>query len=490
MFAPHPYCKRYNMIECDVNDIIKDDLRIALNPQLRMRKDIDRIYIFPVNPFTYQEKNKRIYIKPAEAVTLALFDGKKRIIDVVSDITNILHITEDTATRIIRNILRRYNEYMVDVDRLTDEVITYDPVDFIIPKEKIDTHTIFPKIPEIIMFIPTFACNFACRYCYAPKSAPRNVLHLEIIDSFLKQLAKWKLPSLFFSGGDPFCHPHITDILQLCVNNKIKPIIPTKSILTRDQIACLQKLGIDEIQMSIDTIQPQKCCALLGARESYINDMLQQIRFLTMNGIKVYSNSVLTSSTIHAIPLLVEHLYALGVRRMSFSQYSRSLFCHQDELFCRPESYEWLDHEIQMLQQRFPQLKISYKNMKDPTFMTQKEKEVFFQNRPNCTAGKMGVVILPDGRVTVCETLYYNSDLMLGDLQQTSIEDIWNSAERHNIITRSPQNLTSDVCTSCPEVEYCYLIKGKCYVRALQAYGSVKMPDPYCPKSPAGRRIL
>lgn len=478
------------MIDIKTSYNVKPLMRVTLNPQLRMRKDIDRIYIFPVNPFTYQEKNKRIYIKPAEAIVLALFNGEKTILNVTDDLIGILNISLDTASRIVTNIVQRYQDYLVNVDQVYDAIIQYNPTDFIIHKEHIDTYTLFPKIPEIIMFIPTFKCNFNCRYCYAPRNKSHYILHLDRIALMLKQLNRWHIPSIFFSGGDPFCHPFINDVLELCVDNDIKPILPTKSIINIEQIAYLLKIGVDEIQISIDAVQEQQCSALLGSSGNYVHSQLQHIKHLIANGIRVYTNSVLTSQTIRNIPVFVQSLYDLGVRRMSFSQYSRSLFCHQDDMFCSPADYDWLDHEIKLLKRRLPELKLSYKNMKDPTFMTLQEKEIYFQNRPNCTAGKMGMVILPNGKVTVCETLYHNKNLILGDLQDSSIKDIWNSEQRKKIITQSPQCLSAGVCKSCPEIEYCYLIKGKCYVRALQAFNDVKMPDPYCPKSPEGLRIL
>jgi len=456
-----------------------------------MRKDIDRIYIFPINPFTYQEKNKRIYIKPAEAIILALFDGKKSIDDVTRDIQIILKISANIASRIVGNVVKRYGEYLVDAD-LIDlcHLTVYDPLDFIIPKDKIDTDTVFPKIPEIIMFIPTFSCSFHCKYCYAPGQNNRKLLRLSDIAKFLKQTAEWQIPSIFFSGGDPYNHPQIADIMKLCIANKIKPILPTKSILTNKHIDYLCELGISEIQISIDTNNQQECQKLIGAAGSYVVDLYQQIKTLISRGFNVYTNTVLTSSTIRNIPLLIRQLYLAGVKRMSFSQYSRSQFCHCDELFCTPNDYQWLENETNKLSEQLPQIRISYKNMRDPIFMNQTEKELYFTTRPNCTAGKMGMVILPDGKVTICETLYYQKDLLLGDLIEASLGEIWHSEQRRRIVKQAHQCLARDVCTSCPEAEYCYLIKGKCYVRSLQAFNDVKMPDPYCPRSPGGLRIL
>ena len=474
-------------------DIINDlntNKRIVLNPQLRMRKDIDRIYIFTVNPFTYKQKNKRIYLQPAEAIVLALFDGKKEFRTVVNDLITILGIKKDTAQRIIRNIIKRYKEYLVVNARLEEEIIKYDPCDFIIQKKHVDIQTLFPKIPEIIMFIPTFKCNYKCRYCYAPRHQHNRMLSLDKINGMLTQMNEWHIPSIFFSGGDPLCHPHINDILQLCVDYGIKPMLPTKSIITNKQIDFLLQMKINEIQISIDIDEDMLCRMLLGTNSNYISSQLYQIEYLIKQGIQVYTNSVLTSYTIRHVPALVQRLHSLGVQRMSFSQYSRSRYCHQDDLFCDPNDYEWLDREIKILHDTYPALNISYKNMKDPTFMSLQEKEMYFQNRPNCTAGKMGMVVLPDGQITICETLYYNQSLIIGDLRTSSIKEVWNAERRQVIVLQSPKYLSAGVCTSCPEIEYCYVVKGKCYVRALQAYNDPKMPDPYCPKSVKGLRIL
>jgi radical SAM protein with 4Fe4S-binding SPASM domain len=465
--------------------------RIVLNPQLYMRRDVDRIYIFPVNPFTYQEKSKRVYIKSAEAIIIALFDGVKSVDDVSHDIKEILEVDLNTAIRIVAGVIMYYREYLLDVDKIQiDELPKYDPSDYIIPREKIDMSTMYPKIPEVIMFIPTFDCGFTCRYCYAPRNRGQKSIGLSDISLFLQQMAEWQIPSLFFSGGDPFNHSEIWKILQRCTEYGIKPILPTKSIFKIDQLNQLCTLGIDELQISLDANDQRLCHALIGAGSDYVSYMLQQIRYLIRRGIRVYTNTVLTNATIRRVPNFIKQLYSLGVRKMSFSQYSRSLFCHSDTLFCNPRDYDWLEQEMDSLRTQLPSLKVSYNKMRDPSFMNRRQKEQYFTARPNCTAGKMGMVILPDGKITVCETLYYNRDMILGDLRDSSIEDIWNAEKRRMIIANSPECLSTDVCTSCPEVEYCYTIKGKCYVRALQAFNDVKMPDPYCPKSPKGLRIL
>jgi radical SAM protein with 4Fe4S-binding SPASM domain len=149
-----------------------------------------------------------------------------------------------------------------------------------------------------------------------------------------------------------------------------------------------------------------------------------------------------------------------------------------------------LERQINGLKMKHPDVKIYYKYLKDHTFMDRNEKELFFKNMPDCTAGKMGMVILPDGLVTVCENLYYQKGLILGDLKRQTLEEIWFSKQRREIVDQSSSIFAAGECLSCAEAEDCYQKKGKCYVRALQAYGDIRMPDPFCPRSEGGARIL
>lgn len=466
------------------------NLIVALDHQLRMRKDKDRIFIFPLNPFTYHEKNQRFFIPSIDAIIIALFDGKKSIDTVVHDTAFLFDISLSSANQIIFNFLSKYKNIFIQVTKENTELINhYNPMEFIVPSKKTDLLYKYPKLPEVIMFIPTLMCYFKCKYCYAPKNKV-PLLSLELISRFIKQIHDWGIPTLFFSGGDFFAYPYYKYLIEMCYNYKIIPIIPTKTILSDSDIDLLQKNKISEIQLSIDSINDQVVNSLISSPPGYLNDILFLIKKLINRGIKVNTNTVITSYNILFIPDLIEKLTELGVKHITLSPYARSLFHHHDSIFCSINNYLWLNEQISRLNGKLSNITISYKYIKDHSFMDKQEKNKFYSTRPECMGGKNGLIILPDGKVTICEILYFEKNLILGDLKLQSLSDIWFSEYRQRLISQSDTFLASGACINCSDKNDCYRKKGKCYVRALQAFDDVRMPDPYCPYSSGGKRIL
>jgi radical SAM protein with 4Fe4S-binding SPASM domain len=113
----------------------------------------------------------------------------------------------------------------------------------------------------------------------------------------------------------------------------------------------------------------------------------------------------------------------------------------------------------------------------------------FYKNRPVCNAGRNGLVILPDGSVTVCEVLYYIEDFFMGNIKNEKLSSIWNSQGRVNFASKGYQYLAREECKRCDELIGCYTVRGKCFVRALQSHGDALRADPFCPKSPPGKRF-
>ena len=110
-----------------------------------------------------------------------------------------------------------------------------------------------------------------------------------------------------------------------------------------------------------------------------------------------------------------------------------------------------------------------------------------FKERSLCTANVDGFVVLPDGKVTICEELYWNPDFLIGDLNHMSISDVWNSPKALSLWNIHQDSVPSDsACRECQDFRECRLKKGVCWKFVLAAYGRENpfYPDPRCPKAP------
>ena len=95
--------------------------------------------------------------------------------------------------------------------------------------------------------------------------------------------------------------------------------------------------------------------------------------------------------------------------------------------------------------------------------------------------------ILPDGKVGVCEQLYWHPQFVIGDLKKQSLEEIWSSDKALELF-HLHRNLfeTGSPCTECKILDSCNQRHRRCFVKTVKAYGINKWnyPDPRCQFAP------
>ncbi|HDD69455.1 MAG TPA: hypothetical protein ENG61_03755, partial [Candidatus Korarchaeota archaeon] len=113
------------------------------------------------------------------------------------------------------------------------------------------------------------------------------------------------------------------------------------------------------------------------------------------------------------------------------------------------------------------------------------------EGAPGCGGITLGMIVLPDGKVTICERLGTNPDFIYGDLSKQSIVEAWNSDRIKEILaTFDRERFKGSPCYSCKEFDKCVGAGKLCYFRIVAVYGGMKVgvPDPLCPMSPVKLR--
>lgn len=109
------------------------------------------------------------------------------------------------------------------------------------------------------------------------------------------------------------------------------------------------------------------------------------------------------------------------------------------------------------------------------------DDEAFKQDR--CTALNSQFFVLPDGKITLCEQLYWHLEFIIGDLCNETIASVWNSPRAEllrNVKQETIQNASH--CNSCKIFEHCFNKNRRCWADVLKAYGygNRNYPDPKC----------
>lgn len=109
----------------------------------------------------------------------------------------------------------------------------------------------------VVVWNVTRSCNLHCIHCYA--SAVRDVnpdeLSTAAAKSFIDDLARFKVPVLLFSGGEPLIREDIFDLIAHAAARGIRAVISTNGTLITEDIARkIKESGVSYVGISIDGI--------------------------------------------------------------------------------------------------------------------------------------------------------------------------------------------------------------------------------------------
>ncbi len=110
----------------------------------------------------------------------------------------------------------------------------------------------------------TDRCNLRCFYCMPPEGiqyANKNeLLSFEEMERLVRILTGLGITKVRITGGEPFARKNMTGFLEkLSSLSGIKKLtITTNGILTRQHIPVLLALGIRDVNLSLDSMDPEK----------------------------------------------------------------------------------------------------------------------------------------------------------------------------------------------------------------------------------------
>jgi len=458
-----------------------------------MRKDGNRVIVYPN---IYAQFNRSFnfawrIVHPRAALVISMFDGQRTKDDVVEIWKSLNGYGDGTAKVEVEKVLKDYEDIMYESKTLPKEYRSLNPEELVCNMANLDYSVSRLNIPYSVLYMPTMHCGHSCRYCYADiqRKPDPNELSLAELERIMDEIEKIKCAEVSISGGDPFLRKDIYEVLDLIFSRGFTSDVPTKSPLTEKQIQKLVDIGIKRIQISLDSPFDAEVVEFLTGRKDYFHKVRNTLMMLGEAGFEVGITCVVVDQTIDSIPRQAEFYADLGfVNRVSFSQVGASIYRKFPELYSSTEKLEKMDEEIQNLNGRYSHIFLKSSYLKDPYFMTNEERAEFFKTRPTCSGGKWAFTILPDGKVTLCEELYYHPAFIVGDLKEQTIREMWHSPEMLKVVEPDQDEFAGSPCYNCDMFYECHTGKGRCWKRALKAFGdrpnAPYWPDPYCPKAP------
>ncbi len=269
----------------------------------------------------------------------------------------------------------------------------------------------------------TGVCNLKCEYCFFQ---PRKYEHMSI-SNYKKVVKILKEQELFFltiSGGEPFLHPQINEILKHAHDEfEYATVLSNGTTITKDNIACMKQIitqkGYFPIQVSLDAIDPD-----VNDKTRGMADKVQKnLELLRDTGVSLTIAIVVSSQNIEQVvdtiinsKHLTKHFHLMPFKAVPYLKHGDK-YLHS-EISDMKKVWETLENirDKHNLQIRLPS--------------DECKSDKYSATGAPCVAGFTQIVIDPNLDVRACSRCTH---AIVGNLQKESMENIWHGEKLAHI---------------------------------------------------------
>lgn len=324
------------------------------------------------------------------------------------------------------------------------------------------------RSPIYVQFAVSKFCNLNCQMCQAVQvRKDERELSLGEIEKLAQVLYKIGAGIVILTGGEPLLRKDIAEIVGIFSQRGFDVRIQTNGLLaSEEKISQLLKAGLNEITLSLDTLEPEtqdKINNQSGSWERIIRALALFSRLLPKRGNMTGVNTVVSRLNIEEIPKIVKFVSAIGFYSslipVHLSSDSKTDFIvrRQAENFrFRERDFDLIDKVYQRvidMKKNGYQIINSYKFLRNsPKFLK------YGKVQWSCDSPDLYFSISPQGIFLPCVDLKGEKSMLDDDFL-----DVFNSQSFRDQIRRKVKSCAGCFYACYPEVSYfCRDIKTFC----------------------------
>jgi len=342
--------------------------------------------------------------------------------------------------------------------------------------------------PVIIVWNLTNACNLHCIHCYQDaRKRLRRELTTEEKKEVVDQMVEMGVPLLAFSGGEPLMAKDFYEIAEYAYSRGMRLFLASNgTLITRDVARKIKEAGIKYVEISIDSVDPEKHDRFRGVK-GYWGKAIEGIKNAVREGLSVGLASVITQLNYPEVEDLYRLSADLGCGAFCYFNFiptgrakeieEMDLDPYQREEVLRKLYRFLLEGKLTMVNTAPQYLRVCLESggkafpISHYSSGRGEAAKILGRYIGGCGAGRAYLAIEPDGKITPC---VFMKSLVVGDLRKERLKDIWEKSEVFKTLRdRSKLQLN---CKMCRFRDYC----GGCRARAYNYFGDITAPDPGC----------
>lgn len=485
---------------------------IVFNHFYRLKHDLKRSYIYSNNRNSETETEKcldvdRLWlskIHPAYAMLFVLASEPLTYSAYKERVAFFMDITQEEAERIISPFLDRnepfYSKYGGVVSQFPRNVLIdagkaiNSPVEYTLEEFRFDMIDFqqerFFHSPMTVVFMPNNSCTTNCIYCYADKDTKVRPMSFLQVKAIVKACHELRMKEFILTGGDVFVYKYWKELLA-CMRNYDMNIglLSTKTPLLEEEVKLLSDYQ-PRMQFSLDSVTPSVLKSMVGMNSDYIPKVKKTFEHFDKYGLDFKVATVVTRLNASVSNLSELYHFLMQFSKMVHWEIRialKSLYSkwNYEELKVTKENVRDIDDWVQQIKKE-AKFKISWEPVETKHFFEATKGSRSFAGA-RCSANYSNIMILPDGKATICEQLYWNPRYLIGDLTKQSIPEVWNSPQALKLAFPEKSDFRDvSPCKKCQLFEDCYAFPNRCIVDVLKGYGeeNADFPDPRCCKAP------
>ncbi|WP_028023473.1 pyrroloquinoline quinone biosynthesis protein PqqE [Enterovibrio calviensis] len=321
----------------------------------------------------------------------------------------------------------------------------------------------------------TYRCPLHCAYCSNPLNLgdAADELSTEEWCRVLTQGRELGAVQLGFSGGEPLLRKDLEQLVAHAHQLGYYTNLITSAVgLTERRIEALKRAGLDHIQISFQSADPDLSDAIAGKRHAFAHKKAM-FNAVKAQGFPMVMNVVITRQNIESIEAIMALAIELNADfvELATSQYYGWALHNRDALLPTRTQVEQAEAKVNALRDK--------QQGEGPKFIFVTPD--YHEDRPKpCMSGwgNIFINIAPDGLALPCHSAAL-LDLPHPNVKEHALADIWYHADSFNRFRGF--DWMREPCRSCNEKEKDY---GGCRCQAMLLTGDPANADPVCSKSP------
>ena len=413
----------------------------VLNPDYHFKGDKDRIVMYSKKQVSsFSSSDWVSFIHPTQAQILNVFAVKRTF----GEQCKLLALKYGISEGQISEMLAPYIENKNVVHTIFKENKIYFPQNVLIAWHNVeelfkeDTNNIVQVncndvnlkqdrmhiAPQSILLMLTNKCVTKCKYCYADKNTKYTPMSTDEVLHLIDDAKRLKMSYIDVIGGEVFCRKDWDIIIKKIVDNGLMPnFISTKMPIAEETIKRLKDTGYNNVvQISLDSLDEQVLSTLIDCKVGYVNKMKQTIINLEAYGFKVQFDTILTKLTANRKSLDQLFLFISKVTNLEYweiripevSIYTpetyKEIKANKDQLL------DCIDYINETLRPKAQFKLFCSDNCLEEHLGEGKDIDKHFYGG-KCIMLKQLAFVLPDGKVSACEQLYWHPQFIIGDLK-------------------------------------------------------------------------